>query len=150
VRIFLYSQKILYFRELRIINMTVEEAYKIGFMHKCAELGVDPEVAADSFVKYSALGLNAAAAFLSKTLGLGYNAAEKLLLVGVPVVLGLSGAAGAVIGHHAANATTPPVDLNVIRKNEKRQAYEAGIANLRKTLRRRGVDVDKQPGYFFS
>ncbi len=130
--------------------MTAEEAYKIGFMYKCAELGIDPEVAANSFVKYSAFGFGAAANFLSKVLGIGYAAAVKTLLLGVPLAVGTSGAIGAGIGHTAAKATTPPVDLNIIRKDEKRQAYETGIANLRKTLRQRGVDVDKKPGYFFS
>lgn len=123
--------------------MTPQEAYKIGFMMKCAELGKDPEVAATLLVKNSFDPIGA----VSKALGITATAA-KFLLYGIPAVGGLGLVTGGVVGHNAALAANPPADINQIKEDEKTRAYESGIARLRKSLRDRGVKVDEDAGFF--
>lgn len=124
--------------------MTDKEAYKIGFMMKCAELGIDPEVAAINLVKYAVDPI----AWLTKILGLGAGAATKVVGYGLPLALGGSLLAGGTAGHYAARATTPNIDIGEIKKDEETEAYETAIAKLRNNLRRRGVNVDTNDSWF--
>ena len=124
--------------------MTDKEAYKIGFMIKCAELGIDPEVAAVNLVKYAFDPL----ALISKLLGAGTNVAGTALKWAIPLGLGGSLLTGGAAGHYAARATTPNIDIGEIKKDEETEAYETAIAKLRNNLRRRGVNVDADNGWF--
>jgi hypothetical protein len=128
--------------------MTDKEAYKIGFMLKCAELGVDPEVAAVNLVKYATLN---PIEWIKSIFGLGkgvVGAAGTALKFGLPLGLGASLLTGGALGHYAAKATTPNIDIGEIKKDEETEAYETAIAKLRNNLRRRGVNVDADNSWF--
>lgn len=148
--------------------MTAEEAYKVGFMYKCAEMGVAPEVAASKLIKLgggpaAAAGIGAGIGVLLSQLAdlarggigmaregvtLGREAVGAAGSVAKPVLgtilgLGLLGSVGIGVagGKHLANVRSPAVDIGQIRREEEAEAYEDAIERLTTTLRQRGVRV---------
>ncbi len=128
--------------------MNTKEAYKIGFMLKCAELGLDPEKAATDFIliKSGAGGLlSLLGGGLGKLFGTGKEVAggiiNKGLGWGIPLALLAPPAAGVVGGYALHNVMNPEIDYSQIQKEEEVEEYERAISRLKKNLRRRGVKV---------
>ncbi len=117
--------------------MNTKEAYKIGFMLKCAELGQDPEKAARDLIKVSFFGLGPAIS------GAGHIASAVLSKWPLALALGTIPpvAGGAFIGSQLADATDPPVNIDEIKAEETQREYEEAIRRLRSNLRSRGVKV---------
>ena len=125
--------------------MNTKEAYKIGFMLKCAELGVDPEKAARDLVMANSKSAFAFIGPIFKGLsGLGSSAVSAAAKLGpLGLLLGISApvAAGGFAGSVLADASNPPVDIKQIKSDEERREYENAIKRLQNHLRSRGVKV---------
>ena len=136
--------------------MTNKEAYKIGFMLKCAELGVDPEETAHQAILYKqaspgvAIGAAGAGAGALLTKGVGNLYGEGKGLAGVlgkhlplalAILLGTPIAAGHAGGRWAASVAEPPLNVSDIKRREQKSEYEHQIERLERSLRKRGIKV---------
>lgn len=94
-----------------------KDAFKLGFLTRCAEEGLTGEALAARLKQASAL-----------TDGLG-------MMLGVPIGLGLAG--GGAIGYGLAKAHEPELDENEIKAQEIANTYRvfAERARARKKLR---------------
>jgi pyruvoyl-dependent arginine decarboxylase (PvlArgDC) len=108
------------------------EAFKLGFLLRCAEAGASPNETirqADELLKRASLGetvKSVAGPLASAVTNMGL-----LTAVGVPVGLGVAG------GYAAHKVTDTPVDENDIKQNEIADEYHrlARVARLNAKLR---------------
>jgi len=90
--------------------LTVKEAFKVGFMLRCADAGMTGEQASDCAQK--------AASLLTKKAYIGQSVVDNLPGAAVGLGLALPVMAGAGVGYLASEAATPEVDADDVKKRE--------------------------------
>ncbi len=111
--------------------MTDREAFKFGFLLRCADEGLSPEQTRER-VKL-AYGLGAAA-------GLAIKAPLAIAALGIPA----AALAGAGAGYVGAKLTDPPVDPDEAKKQELIAAYRQQADRARRTAARVGYRLEHQ------
>lgn len=110
--------------------MTPREAFKFGFLYRCAEEGLSPAQAGARVARgleKSAAGEDAVASLASKVLprmGQLTGEAGKGLLGLLPIIWGISGVGGALAGHTAAKMTGSELDPDEVKRREQIEAYD--------------------------
>jgi len=125
--------------------MNKQEAFKIGFLHKCAEDGLTPEETLQR-VRTTRLmvkaagpvpGLDAASRMGGAAIGAGADATASLAKAILPLLLLGPPVAGGLAGYGLSQATNNPVDKSEMRKKELMAAYERAAAQLQRAQQRR-------------
>lgn len=117
--------------------MTPKEAFKIGFLYKCAEDGLTPEEVLQRvrttriMVKVAAIpGLDAAIQTGTTGVTTLFKALWPLLLFGPPMT-------GLAAGYGLSQITDNTYDKDEIRKRELIAAYERATSQLHQAQQRR-------------
>lgn len=120
------------------MSLTSREAFKVGFLARCAEEGLSADQIAD---RVKAAG-DKFASFLG---GLG-SAAGSVLSTGIPLALAAPIALGGVAGYGLSRATDiDDTDVDEIKNNELLDTYSAETAKLRRQQAVRAFKAGQKP-----
>lgn len=114
--------------------MTEKQAYKAGFLLRCAERGLSE--AETEKLAAAALEMRKAAG-LGDALGRGAELAVKLPLIAGGLALGGGLATGVLGGKALARAVDPPADIESINRQELIDAYNEYAAEMEARIRER-------------
>lgn len=109
------------------MDVTEKEAFKMGFLYRCAEEGLAGEnlhgriKAADTFVKAAAGGMDLS------NIGNAFSGLKSMAIF----PLALAAGTGGLLGHAAGKLTEPDVDVEDIKAKELEAAYKAYAARAR-------------------
>lgn len=104
--------------------LTARQAFKVGFLRKCAELGMSDEET-EATIKSAILGLDA----VINAVG---TAGSKALQIGTPLALAAPPLAGAALGYGLSRATdVDDTDVAELRQRELVDEYRRLTARLR-------------------
>lgn len=108
--------------------LTAKEAFKVGFLRKCAELGMTEDEIGQT-IKSANIGVDSV---LNAITGVAKPVVEKTLQVGIPAALLAPPIAGGLAGYGASKLTDiDDTDVEELRQRELVDEYRRLTARLK-------------------
>jgi hypothetical protein len=123
--------------------MTAQDAFKVGYLRKCAELGMTKPQIAASFEKLAWLK------DLLAGVGLGGNVAT--IAAATPIMAGMAGGYGVAKAINASNDSAAAEQLDDVVHDEKVDTYRQLAQRLRQThellKQKQAENVNRKPTF---